>query len=67
MEEKKIASENVQEQVSGGLASRGNERVLASASTDYDRCPMCDNPTPVDGSGRCHCSNCGHSWYAGSH
>ena len=36
------------------------------ASGDYDRCPMCDTPTPVIG-GRCTCPNCGHSWGAGSH
>ena len=55
-ENKKI--EIKEEDVAGG-------RVLASA-TDYDRCPMCDNPTPVI-NGRCKCTSCGHSWTAGSH
>ena len=52
---KELSVENT-ENVSGG----------SLASGDYDRCPMCDNPTPVI-NGRCKCSNCGHSWRAGSH
>ena len=57
MEDKKL-NKSV-ESVAGGAFASAKE-------TQYDRCPMCDNPTPVEG-GRCHCTNCGHSWYAGSH
>ena len=57
MEENKKLDQGA-ENVTGG-------RVIASA-TPTDRCPMCDNPTPVV-NGRCKCPNCGHSWVAGSH
>ena len=53
--------EKEMEQVNAGLAS------LRTENEEYDRCPMCDNPTPIDSSGRCKCTNCGHSWRAGSH
>ena len=58
MEDKKI--EKGTECVTGGS-------LASAAGVDYDRCPMCDNPTPVESNGRCHCTNCGHSWTAGSH
>ncbi len=57
MEDKKINKGT--ESVAGGALASANE-------APYDRCPMCDNPTPVV-NGRCHCTNCGHSWTAGSH
>ena len=38
-----------------------------AGNVEYDRCPMCDNPTPVGSNGRCKCTSCGHSWTAGSH
>lgn len=57
MEDKKINKGT--ESVTGGALASANE-------APYDRCPMCDNPTPVV-NGRCHCTNCGHSWTAGSH
>ena len=56
-DEKKINLEETKAAAGGGLAS---------ASVDYDRCPMCDTPTPVVG-GPCTCPSCGHSWTAGSH
>jgi len=40
--------------------------VVSAAEEEFDRCPLCDNPTPVI-NGRCTCTNCGHSWTAGSH
>ncbi len=56
--ENKNINESVKS-VNGGV-------VVSAASEEFDRCPMCDNPTPVV-NGRCKCTNCGHSWYAGSH
>ena len=48
------------EEVSGGSV------VSAAENMDFDRCPLCDNPTPVV-NGYCTCTNCGHRWAAGSH
>ena len=58
MEENKKLVKEAEEEVAGG-------RTLASAG-EFDRCPMCDTPTPVI-DGRCKCPNCGHTWRAGSH
>ena len=56
--DKKLNNESV-ENANGGV-------VLSVASGEFDRCPLCDNPTPVV-DGWCKCTNCGHSWPAGSH
>ncbi len=56
--ETKLVDKNV-EQANGGV-------VTSVANGDFDRCPMCDNPTPVI-DGYCTCTNCGHRWTAGSH
>ncbi|MBO7703675.1 MAG: hypothetical protein J6S26_04440 [Solobacterium sp.] len=58
MEENKKIKQEAEKVTGGSLASAARE--------EYDRCPMCDNPTPVI-NGRCKCTSCGHSWTAGSH